>query len=98
MIQYIEYNKQLFNANTSNNYSKNKQKNKQQLYSQGDITIAVKKLSTLGGGFRIIQMGKTTTSIVDMLIIVLNCMTLLLLLQDDTSNDNFKPNVNVYVQ
>jgi len=43
----------------------------QQLYSQGDITIAVKKLSTLGGGFRIIQVGsKTASSIVDMIVSV----------------------------
>ena len=59
------------NSNTYNNYSKNnKQKNKQQRYSQGDITIAVKKLSTLGGGFRIIKVGKTTTSVVDMIVSV----------------------------
>jgi len=58
------------NSNTYNNYGTKKQKNKQQLYSQGDITIAVKKLSTLGGGFRIIQVGKTTTSVVDMIVSV----------------------------
>ena len=56
------------NSTTYNNYSKNKQKHRQLLYSQGDITIAVKKLSTLGGGFRIIQVGKTTTSVVDMIV------------------------------
>ena len=57
-------------SNTFNNYSRNKQKNKQQLYSQGDITIAVKKLSTIGGGLRIIQAGKTTKSVVDMIVSV----------------------------
>ena len=56
------------NSNTYDKYTTNKQKDKQQLYSQGDVAIAVKKLSTLGGRFCIIQVGKTTTSILDMIV------------------------------
>ena len=39
------------NSKTYSYYSKSKQKNKQKNYSQCDITIVVKKLDTLGGGF-----------------------------------------------
>mmetsp|Transcript_1443 Transcript_1443/g.3317 ORF Transcript_1443/g.3317 Transcript_1443/m.3317 type:complete len:284 (+) Transcript_1443:71-922(+) len=34
-------------------------KKKKNLYNKGDITIAVKKLSTLGGGFRIVAVGQS---------------------------------------
>ena len=34
-------------------------KTKKDLYNTGDITIAVKKLSTLGGGFRIVVVGQS---------------------------------------
>ena len=47
------------NKSRTNNSTGSKKSNKDQLYSQGDVTIAVKKLSTLGGGFRIIQVGKS---------------------------------------
>lgn len=36
-----------------------KRRTKKNLYNQGDIDIAVQKLSELGGGFRIITVGKT---------------------------------------
>jgi ESCRT-II complex subunit VPS22 len=38
---------------------RNDKKNKKDLYNTGDITIAVKKLSTLGGGFRIVTVGQS---------------------------------------
>ena len=49
------------NKSKNKNYnSKNsRSKKEQQLYSQNDITIAVKKLSTLGGGFRTIKVGNS---------------------------------------
>ncbi|KAG7356696.1 EAP30/Vps36 family protein [Nitzschia inconspicua] len=44
--------------NNKNNNSR-KGRDKLQLYNEGDIQIAVKKLHTLGGGFRIVKVGKS---------------------------------------
>ncbi|VEU36381.1 unnamed protein product [Pseudo-nitzschia multistriata] len=44
-------------ARRSSSSSKRKSGKKDQLYSKGDIAVAVKKLATLGGGFRIVTVG-----------------------------------------
>ena len=41
------------------NNSRTRGNNKKDLYGKGDIVIAVKKLSTLGGGFRIVAIGRS---------------------------------------
>lgn len=50
---------QILNRNKAKRSNNRSRKEKLQLYSQGDIQIAVKKLHTLGGGFRIVKVGKS---------------------------------------
>jgi ESCRT-II complex subunit VPS22 len=51
---------QILNRNQlSRRRSNSSSRDKKQLYNQGDIHIAVKKLHVLGGGFRIVKVGKS---------------------------------------